>query len=139
MDDSIAQHPVEIYDGVIGPARPNPVIDGLALCFQVGGPETGKRVPFNGVQCPADCLEPERMSAIDDLTMPMDYLRDAHNLSRIAKQGRNEDVGVALQHDHVFGTRLHEHVTVETRQSAGTNEVVQDSITWKACIQHRDL
>ena len=43
----IAQHPVEIYECIVGLTRPNPVIDGLALGFQLGRPETGKRVAFN--------------------------------------------------------------------------------------------
>ena len=79
------------------------------------------------------------MSAIDDLAMPLDYLLDAHDLRRIAEQGRNEDVGVALQHDDVFRTRLHEHVTIETGQRTGADEIVQDPIAGKARVQHGDL
>ncbi len=135
----IAQHPVEIYECVVGVARPNPVIDGLTLGFQLGRPQTGKRVPFNRVQCPADCLEPKRMSAIDDLTMPLDDLLDAHNFRRIAEQGRNDEVGVTLQHDDVLSARLHEHIAIEAREGVRADEIVQDPIAWQARVQHGDL
>ena len=102
----IAQHPIEIYECIVGLARPNPVIDGLALCFHVGGPETGKRIAFNGIQCAAICLEAKRMSAIDDLAVPLNDLLDADGLRRIPNQWRNDDVGVALQDDEVVRRRF---------------------------------
>ena len=48
----ITQQLVEINDRVVGPAGPNPMIDGLAFRLQIGRPEAGNGYPSTGFNVP---------------------------------------------------------------------------------------
>ena len=76
------------------------------------------------------------MGAIDDLAVALDDLLSGHGFRGVADQSGDEDVGVALQHDQVFGAGLYQHIAVEPGQGTGAEKVMQDAIAADARIEH---
>ena len=103
----VADRLVEIDHRVVGFARPDPLVDGLALCLAIGGVVEPGQERLERREGPSIDLEAHRMRPINDLKMAGNDIG--------SRSSGKPDVVDAYQDDQVARAGLHEYVTIKTR------------------------
>ena len=60
--------------------------------------------------------------------MPLDAPIGGHDFRGVADQSRNQDVGVAFQHDDVLHGGLDQYIAIEPGKGVGVDEIVRYAI-----------